>query len=439
MKQLHNLINLKKSRRKFISNLSSFAATVGFSSFFSSAQGQGFLEEFELKNHLSAEQLTEDEEFWRKIRSAYTISPTIINLNNGGVSPSPKVVQEAVEHYNRLANELPSFHLNRTINKGKETVRRKLAELAGCDTEEIAIHRNATESLENVIFGLTLKKGDEVVLSKYDYPSIISSWKQRALRDGIKLKWVDFEFPMEDKSKIVDAFAEKFSKKTKVVNITHMINWTGQILPVKEIAAAAKRKNITVLVDAAHTFCHLDFKIPDLNCDYLGTSLHKWLCAPFGTGMLFAKKDKIKDVYPLFGTAEPLSDDIRKFEHIGTRSTGVEQAIAHAIDFHQLIGIKRKSERLFYLKNYLLEGLANIPRITNKTSKRKDFGGAIAYFEIEGIENIHQVTSNLLHKHQIHTVGMVHENIKGVRATPNVYTLKSEIDRFIEVMEKEYK
>ena len=430
---------MTNTRRKFISNISSFTATVGFSSFFTSMQGQSFLNELELKGHYSSEKLTDDEEYWSQIRNAYSINPTIINLNNGGVSPSPKVVQDAVEHYNRLANELPSFHLNRTIGKGKESVRRMLAELGGCDPEEIAIHRNATESLENIVFGLSLKKGDEVVLSKYDYPSIVSSWKQRELRDGIKLKWVDLEFPMEDKALIVKAFEKEFTKNTKVVNITHMINWTGQVLPVRAIADAAKKMDIDVLVDAAHTFCQMDFNIPDLNCDYLGTALHKWLCAPFGTGMLYVKKDKIKDVYPLFGSAEPRGGNIRKFEHIGTRSTGLEMAIAHAIDFHNLIGANRKYERLFYLKNYLLEGLEMIPRIQVKTSKQKEFSGALAYFEIDGIEKIHQLTSELFHQHQIHTVGVVHEKVKGIRATPNIYMLKSEIDRFVEVLEKKLK
>ena len=434
MKQKLN--QLEKSRRKFISNISSFAATVGFSSFFTSAQGQSFLEEFELKNHFSDENLVEDEEFWRQIRSAYTISPTIINLNNGAVSPSPKVVQEAVEFYNRLSNELPSMHLNRTINRTKDSIRGKLAELAGCDGEEIAILRNATEALENIIFGLPLKKGDEVVLSKYDYPSIISSWEQRALRDGIKLKWVDFEFPMEDKSLIVKAFAERFTKKTKVVNITHMINWTGQILPVKEIALVAKKQNIDVLVDAAHTFGQFEFNFHDLNCDYLGTSLHKWLCAPFGTGMLYVKKEKIKDVFPLFGSVDPLGDDIRKFEHIGTRSTGVEQAIASAIDFHLLIGAKRKFERLFYLKNYLIEGLSKNDRIHIKTSKKKDFGGAIAFFEIEGVENPNSIIRSLFVDYSIHAINLKHENINGIRVTPNVFSLKSEMDKFLEAMQK---
>ena len=427
---------MANSRRKFISNISAYAATVGFSSYFTSLKGQSLLHELQIQRQEDRISSDLDINFWRQIRAAYNISPTIINLNNGGVSPSPIVVQEAVEHYNRLANELPSYHLNRTIGKHKESVRRSLAELGGCDVDEIAILRNATEALENIIFGLPLQKGDEVVLSKYDYPSIVNSWKQRALRDGIKLKWVDLTFPIEDKDLIVKVFEEQFTPKTKLVNITHVINWTGQILPVREIADAAKKRGIEVLVDAAHSFCQIDFDIPDLNCDYLGTALHKWLCAPFGTGMLYVKKEKIEKVFPLFGSEKPLSEDIRKFEHIGTRSTGLEQAIAHAIDFHKLIGSERKHNRLHFLKNYLLDGLSSNKRIRIKTSRKKEFSGAIAYFEVDGIENVHELTSRLYGKHQIHTVGMVHGKVNGVRATPNVYTLESELDRFIEVLDK---
>ncbi len=425
----------KKSRRKFITNISAYASTVGFSTFFSSSYGKTVLDVIESKQKDGFSNLNDDE-FWKRIKQAYTVSPSIMNLNNGGVSPAPKVVQEAVEHYNRILNELPSLHMYRTVGRGKETVRRKLAALAGCSVEEIAIHRNATESLETVVFGLKLEKGDEVVLSKYDYPSMINAWKQRELRDGIVLKYVDFDFPMEDKSLIVNAFKTKFSKKTKVVQVTQMINWTGQILPVKEIAQAAKSVNAEVLVDGAHTFCQLDFSIPDLECDYFGTSLHKWLCAPFGTGMLYVKKSKIASLFPLFAAEKPESDDIRKFEHIGTRSTGVEQAIAHAIDFHNLIGTAKKQERLFYLKNYWAEQLKDHPRIRLKTSLKKDFGGAIALFEIDGMDKMIPIVNKLYTQHQIHTVAINREAINGIRVTPNVYTLESDLDRFVEVIKK---
>ncbi|MGA1545163.1 MAG: aminotransferase class V-fold PLP-dependent enzyme, partial [Saprospiraceae bacterium] len=294
------------------------ASIIGTSGFWNTLKGQTLQTELESKENLSAEELATDETFWYQIQQSYTVSPTIMNLNNGGVCPQPRVVQEAVERYNRLSNEAPSHFMWHILDRGREPLRRNLAELAGCDPEEIAINRNSSEALETIIFGLPLKAGDEVVLTKQDYPNMINAWKQREQRDGIVLKWLDFQFPMEDKTSIVDTFVKAFTNQTKLVHITHIINWCGQILPVKEIANEAKERGIEVLVDAAHTFAHLNYKIPDLNADYFGTSLHKWLCAPFGSGMLWVRKEKIKKVYPLFAAPDPNSENIRKFEHLGT-------------------------------------------------------------------------------------------------------------------------
>jgi len=426
---------MKKSRRKFITNISAYAATVGFSSFFSTAYGKDLLEVINQENNLDFEQMP-NEEFWRKVRDGFSVSLTHVNLNNAGVSPSPKVVQEAVEYYNKLSNEMPTVSMNRIVGQGKESVRRSLANLAGCSPEEIAINRNASEGLETIVFGLELKKGDEVVLSKYDYPSIIHAWQQREKRDGIVLKWVDFEFPMEDNSLMVKSFESQFSNKTKLVQITHMINWCGQILPVKEIAATARKRGIEVLVDGAQTFGAIDFNIPDLDCDYFGTSLHKWLCAPFGTGMLYVKKDKIANVFPLFGAVDPDGADIRKFEHLGTRSISIERSIQHAVEFHELIGIKRKADRLFYLKNYWATQLQDLDRVRLNTSLKREFSGAIGHIQIEGIENLPYFTRALFNNHQIHTVAIVQGHLRGLRISPNIYTLESELDRFVEVFKK---
>jgi len=425
----------KNTRRKFITNISAYTATVGFSSFFSSVYGKDLLEVINQENNFNFEQ-TPDEDFWRKVRDSYSVSRTHINLNNAGVCPSPKVVQEAVEYYNKISNEMPSYNMNRVVGRGKEPVRRSLANLAGCSPEEIAINRNASEGLETIVFGLKLKKGDEIVLSKYDYPSIIDAWQQREKRDGIVLKWVDFEFPMEDNSLIVNAFESQFSSKTKLVQITHMINWCGQILPVKEIAAAARKRGIEVLVDGAQTFGAMDFNIPDLDCDYFGTSLHKWLCAPFGTGMLYVKKDKIANVFPLFGANDPESADIRKFEHLGTRSLAIENAIKHAVEFHELIGIKRKADRLFHLKNYWMNQLKDHDRISFNTSFKREFSGAIGHIQIEGIDNLPRFAGMMYNYHEIHTVAIIQGHLKGLRISPNIYTLESELDRFVEVLKK---
>ncbi|MCB0520504.1 MAG: aminotransferase class V-fold PLP-dependent enzyme [Saprospiraceae bacterium] len=422
-------------RRKFLARLGSFTAATAFSPFLHSLEGKSFLKILEDRVSQSPEACAGDEEFWGFVQQAYTVSPTIINLNNGGVSPQPKVVQDAVEHYNRLSNEAPSYYMWQVLDRGRESLRLKLAGLAGCLSDEIAIDRNSSEALETVIFGLRLKAGDEVVLTKQDYPNMINAWKQRALREGIVLKWLDFEFPMEDKQAIVDRFAGAFSPKTKVVHITHLINWMGQVLPAREIAEEAHKRGIEVLVDAAHSFGHLDYKIPELGCDYLGTSLHKWLCAPFGSGMLYVKKEKIKNLYPLFAGDDPESDSIRKFENLGTRSFAIEQAIGHAVNFHEMIGPARKQARLQFLKSYWAEKALQLPKVKIGTSLHPEYACAIALLQVEGKEP-NEVSSFLFNEYKIHSVAINWENIHGVRITPNVYTRLEDLDLLVRAIEE---
>ena len=377
------------------------------------------------------EQLSSDERFWQEIRQMYTVSPNMINLNNGGVSPQPLVVQEAVERYNKLSNEAPSYYMWRILDQGREPLRAKLAALAGVSEEEIAVQRNSSEALEAIIFGLSLNRGDEVVLTRQDYPNMINAWKQRAHRDGIILKWVNLELPSEDDDYIVDAYIDAFTERTRVVHITHMINWCGQIIPVRKIARQARDRGIEILVDGAHTFAHLDFTVRDLECDYFGTSLHKWLCAPFGSGMLYVKKDKIKSLYPLFAAPDPVSDDIRKFEHLGTRSFAIEQAIGQACDFHMMIGIKRKQARLHYLKNAWATEALKWEGVSVGTSLHPDYGCAIGLLQISGVPP-REVAQALFRDFKIHAVAIEWENISGVRITPNVYTVQYDIDRLLQ-------
>ena len=339
-----------------------------------------------------------------------------------------------MERYNRLSNETPSYYMWRILDQGREPVREKLAELAGCSADEIAINRNSSEALETIIFGLRLRAGDEVVLTKQDYPNMINAWKQREHRDGVVLKWLNFQFPIEDRQQIVETFVNAFTDKTKVVHLTHMINWMGQILPVREIAREARRRGIEVLVDAAHTFAHLGYRIPDLECDYYGTSLHKWLCAPFGSGMLYVRKEKIKSLYPLFGSPDPESEDIRKFEHLGTRSFAIEQGIGQAIDFHHMIGSERKQKRLQYLKNYWAERANELPGFRVETSLHPEFGCAIALLAHKE-KDPSEVGNYLFSKHKIHTTTIKWENINGVRITPNVYTTTRDLDRLVRALE----
>ncbi len=376
-----------------------------------------------------------DEDFWAWVQRSYTSSPNIINLNNGGVSPQPKYVQDTLETYNRLCNEAPTYYMWQILDQGREPLRAKLAKLAGTSPDEIAICRNTTEALNNVIFGLTFKKDDEVVLCKQDYPNVINSWKQREIRDGIKILWVNLDLPIENDDIIVNKFKEQFTNKTRAVNITHMINWTGQILPARKIADEAKKLGIYVIVDAAHTFAQIDFKIPDLNCDFFGTSLHKWLCAPFGSGLLYINKEKICEVFPLHPNAEPKSSDIRKFEAMGTRSFPIEMAIGQALNFHNSIGTKRKENRLRFLKDFWAKEILKFDRFKLNTSLKSDYSCGLAHFSIDGIKP-QDIVKYLFDKYKIHVVAIEWENISGVRITPHLYTKLSDLDRLLEALDE---
>ncbi len=420
------------NRRRFIQKAGIFSATAFLASITQPAWSRNL--DVALKNAagISPEQLATEEDFWYYIQQSFTVSPSLINLNNGGVSPAPKTVQDAMKRYYDYCNEAPSYYMWRILDQGREPLRKNLAKLAGCSAEEIAINRNSSEGLETIIFGLQLKAGDEIVASKQDYPNVINAYKQREMRDGIKMIWVNLELPSEDENYLVQQFVNAFTSKTKIVNITHIINWNGQILPVTKIAAEAHKRGIEVVVDGAHSFAHFDFKIPDLDADYFAASLHKWLYAPIGSGMLYVRKEKIKTIYPMFATNEnPLKDDIRKFENLGTRPMFIEQAIGKAIEFHEMIGSERKEKRLQYLKNYWMEKVKNIPKVKLNTSMHPKFGCAIGNVVVEG-KKPGELDSFLLDKYKIHTVGIEWENIKGVRVTPNVYTTTKNLDVLVE-------
>ncbi|MFT3948626.1 MAG: aminotransferase class V-fold PLP-dependent enzyme [Agriterribacter sp.] len=384
--------------------------------------------------NISPDKLASDESFWYYVQQAFTVSSGVMDLNNGGVSPAPKIVQDAMKRYYDLSNEAPSYFMWRILDQGREPLRANLAKLAGCSPEEIVINRNASEGLETIIFGLTLKPGDEVVATKQDYPNVVNAYKQREKRDRIKMAWLNLDLPIEDEDFLVNKFVSAFTAKTKLVHITHMINWTGQILPVKKIAAEAHKRGIEVLVDGAHSFAHLTYNINDLDVDYFATSLHKWLYAPIGSGMLYVKKEKIKNVYPLFATADdPLKEDIRKFETLGTRPFFIEQAIGKAIEFHEMIGSERKQQRLHYLKNYWMERVKSLPGIQLKTSFDPRWACAIGCISTNGKAPT-ELGSFLFEKYKIHTSSFTWENISGVRITPNVYTTTKNLDLLVDAV-----
>ncbi|MCE7995898.1 MAG: aminotransferase class V-fold PLP-dependent enzyme [Roseivirga sp.] len=424
-----------KSRRSFIQKSFLTAGTLSLSSLFQRSVAENVKDALVQLSSLVPEQAAQNEDLWARIQQAYTISPNIINLNNGGVSPQPKVVQDAANRYYAYSNEAPSYYMWRILDQGREPLRAKLADLAGCSPDELAINRNTTEAINTVIFGLNLTAGDEVVLTKYDYPNMINAWKQRERRDGIVLKWLDFDIPIESDDEIINKFRAAITPRTRVFHITHMINWTGHIMPAKALCQLAREHNIDSLVDGAHTFGHLSFDIPDLGCDYFGTSLHKWLCAPFGTGMLYIRKPKVKDVWPLLASPENQVENIRKFENIGTRSFAVEQAIGSAINFHNAIGRERKEARLQYLKNYWVNKVKDLDKVRFYTSTKSNMSRALFNFGIEGMD-AGLVHNKLFQDYKIHTSPIKWEKVNGPRITPHVYTTLYDLDRLVEGIEK---
>jgi len=418
-------------RRKFLQRLGLLSASSlmgGFATKVSAANLEAALRNVET---LTPDQLAADEDFWYYIQQSFTVSTGIINLNNGGVSPAPRSVQDAMKRYYDYSNEAPTYYMWRILDQGREPLRKRLAAIAGCSKEEVAINRNSSEGLETVIFGLTLEKGDQIVAARQDYPNMVNAYKQREERDGIKMVWISLELPSEDPDYMVRQYVNAFTDRTKVVHITHVINWNGQILPVRKIADEAHKRGIKVIVDGAHSFAHFNFSIPELGADYFATSLHKWLYAPIGTGMLYVKKEHIAPLYPLFAAGNAKEDNIRKFEALGTRPFYNEQAIGKAIDFHELIGIERKMKRLHYLKNYWMNKVKEIPGVKLNTSLDPKWGCAIGNVVVEG-KTPAALDSFLLDKYKVHTVAIEWENIKGIRVTPNVYTTLKDLDVLVE-------
>lgn len=417
-------------RRKFIQKVGLLAGAFSAHSLFNQAHAASWEAASQRIEGLTPEAAAQDEDYWMVIQQAYTVNSNLIILNNGGVSPSPRVVQEAVERYNKLSNEGPSYYMWRILDQGREPLRHKLAVLAGCSPDEIAVNRNATEALNTVIFGLDLKAGDEVIGTKQDYPNMINAWKQRAEREGIVYTQLNFKFPIENDEEIVSAYEKAITPKTKIIHITHVINWIGQIMPVKKICAMARKYNLEVIVDGAHSFGLLDFKIPELGCDYFGTSLHKFLSAPIGSGMLWIKKEKISKIWPLVCNDKPRSEDIRKFETLGTRSFPIEQGIGEAVNFQNAIGSKRKEERIRYLKNYWASKVVDIPKVRIHTSFKPEYACAICGVSIDGMTP-GELDSALYNTYKIHTVGIVWENVSCVRITPHVYTRLQDLDKLV--------
>lgn len=383
--------------------------------------------------HLTPEQAAMNEDFWVTIQHAFTVTRGIINLNNGGVSPSPRIVTEALVRYIWQQEDATAYTMWQILEPQSETIRTGLAELFGCDREEIAITRNASESLETVLLGLDLKPGDEILTTTQDYGRMLTTIRQRERREGIKLSLIKIPIPPKNLEEITAAFERAITPRTRLIQIAHMVNITGQITPVKAVCEMARARGIETIIDGAHSFAQFDFKQKDLNCDYFGTSLHKWLYAPKGTGMLYVKREKISKVWPLFAAEEKQKSDIRKFEEIGTHSAAPRLAIGEALLFHHGVGAKRKEARLRYLSRYWMDKLKDLPKVRFNTSFDPNQMCAIGNVQIEGLDQA-KIGSYLFAKHRIFTTPIVHEEFTGLRITPNLYTTLPELDRFCEVM-----
>ncbi|HSO73929.1 MAG TPA: aminotransferase class V-fold PLP-dependent enzyme [Blastocatellia bacterium] len=376
-----------------------------------------------------------DESFWREIQQSFSVDRSIINLNNGGVSPSPRVVQEAMVRHLAYSNEAPVHTMWRILEPQIEAVRQRLAASFGCDPEEMAITRNASEALEICIFGLDLKPGDEVLTTNQDYPRMLTSWRQRERREGIKLNLISFPVPPPSMDDLVARLERAITPRTRVIQICHITNLTGQIFPVKRICQLGRERGIEVIVDGAHAFAHFPFKHADLDCDYYGTSLHKWLLAPHGTGFLYVRKTKIGKLWPLMAAERSQDNDIRKFEEIGTHPAANHNAIAEALTFHEGIGPERKAARLRYLKDRWAQRLEAQKGVRVLTPYDPQQSCGLALFSIEGMDH-GKLGAHLWDRYRILVTPIEHNEFKGVRVTPNVYSTISEIDVFCEAVEK---
>jgi selenocysteine lyase/cysteine desulfurase len=382
----------------------------------------------------TAEELASDSSFWFRAQEAFTVDRSLVNLNNGGVSPSPAIVQEAMKRHLDYSNTAPPYAMWKILEPQREPVRQRLALAFGCDPEEMALTRNASESLQICQLGFDLEPGDEVLTTTQDYPRMITTFKQRERRDGIVLRQFPIPIPSEDPEEIVQLFAENITPRTRMILMSHVINITGQILPVRGVVQMARQKGIPVVVDGAHAFAHFTFACRDLECDYYATSLHKWLFAPHGTGFLFVRREKIQDLWPLMAAPDTMDDDIRKYEEIGTHPAANYLAIAEALTFHEGLGPARKQARLVYLRDRWAKRLTRSDRVRLHTSLRSGFAGGIATVQIDGVDSV-ELADHLWNEHRILVVGIKHSEFEGIRVSPSVYTTVEEIDRFAGAME----
>jgi isopenicillin-N epimerase len=387
----------------------------------------------------SPDDVAQDEFYWREIQEAFTLDRTLINLNNGNTCPSPRVVLEATKRYMDMSNMLP-VHYRGDIERHLQTVRRGLAKEFGFDEDEVALTRNASESLQIVQNGLDLAPGDEVITTEQDYPRMLTTWDQRMRRDKIKVTRLQFPVPTTADD-LYQRFERAITPRTKVFHFCHITNLTGQLFPVQRLSRLARSRGIQTVVDGAHAIAHFPFKIRDLECDYYGVSLHKWLLAPIGNGLLYVRRENIPKLWPLQAVPARQANDIRKFEAIGTYPTAIRAAVGEALAFHQAIGAERKAARLRYLTLRWANAIKSNPRVKILSSLEPGQTWGLAMVGLEGIDS-RALAQFMMDKYRIVINAVVGGqppaqvfDYTGLRVTPNVYTTLQEIDTFVDAMQ----
>jgi selenocysteine lyase/cysteine desulfurase len=383
-------------------------------------------------SHFSFEDNAKDEDFWTAIRSGYKLKPDYINLENGYYCILPQETLENFIQHVRDVNYQGSYYMRTVQYDNKKAIGAKLASLAGCSPDELIITRNTTESLDTVIGGIKWKPGDEAIMVEQDYGAMLDMFKLVEKRYGVVNKILSLPSNPQSDDEIVELYSKAITDKTKVIMMAHMVNITGQILPVRKVCDMAHAKGVQVMVDGAHAFAHLKFSIPDLGCDYYAASLHKWLSVPLGAGILYVRKDNIDKIWPMFGDGRK-EDDIWRLNHTGTHPAHTDLAISNAIDYYMKIGPERKEARLRYLQNYWTSKVRNLPNVILNTPVDPARSCAIANVGIKGMKP-GDLAKTLLDKYKVWTVAIDGANVHGCRITPNLYTTTQELDVFVKAL-----
>ena len=390
--------------------------------------------EQEMQSQRTPKEIAADETFWFSVQQAFKVDPGVINLNNATVSPSPMIVEESMRRYLELSNLNPPAMMWGVLGQVTEGAKKLMARTFGCDPGEVAFTRNSSEAIEICQFGFDLEPGDEVLTTTQDYGRFVMTFQQRERRDGIVLKLFSIPAPIENPDEVVDLFEENITARTKMILVSHMTSETGQILPVRDIVRMARKKNIPVIVDGAQSFGHIAFTNEDLECDYFGSSLHKWLHAPWGSGLLYVRKSEISSIWPLYGCPAEMDDDIGKFEFVGTVPMANRAAIGDALSFYLSIGPKNKEERLRYLKDRWAEPLAGYDNVRFYTSLDPSLSCGIALVRIEGVD-CGKLSKYLGEKANISSIHIKKNEYEGLRFSPSIYTRLDQIDTFAELMD----